>query len=882
MNQPAPKTSYLKDYTPPDYLIETVDLRFDLQVEETIVQSRLQVVRNPLRDAHHTPLVLNGRELVLRSLTLGGETLAPERYQVEEEQLTIYQVPERFTLEVETQIRPHENTSLEGLYQSQGNFCTQCEAEGFRKITYFLDRPDILARYTTTIIADRQRYPVLLSNGNPIARGLTPEQRHWVTWQDPFPKPCYLFALVAGDLACVEDQFTTCSGRMVKLQLFVERHNLDKCDHAMQSLKKAMRWDEEVFGLEYDLDIYMIVAVDDFNMGAMENKGLNIFNAKYVLAKPETATDADYAAIEGVIGHEYFHNWTGNRVTCRDWFQLSLKEGLTVFRDQMFSAAMSAGPVKRIRDVRVLREQQFPEDAGPMAHPVRPESYIEISNFYTPTVYNKGAEVIRMLHTLLGDTGFRRGLTRYLSRHDGQAATTDDFVRAMEDASGMELAQFRLWYSQAGTPVVEIKGTYDRDAKSYTLALKQSCPPTPGQLHKVPLHIPLALALLGSRGQELPLWVEGEAGAAVATEKVLSMTQEQQSITFTDVPKEPVPSLLRGFSAPVKLLAERSDDQLAFLLGHDTDSFNRWDAGQELASRLMLRLIDDQRSGRLRQLSTAFIEAVGTVLADPVLDRALVAELLTLPSETHMANQMDIIDVDAIHGTRQFVRRSLGQELKQRLLSAYHANHDRGLYHHHPLSAGRRNLKNVCLGYLMALDEPEVRALCVAQFDRANNMTDALGALAWLANTECPERHDMLARFEQRWRNDTLVMDKWFTIQAGSCLATSLEEVKALMTHPTFDLKNPNKVRALIGTFCHHNPVQFHRQDGEGYRFLADCVCQLDPLNPQVSARLLGAFSRWRRFDPHRQRLMCSELERVSQLPRLSRDSYEIVSKTLA
>nr|MBS0020791.1 aminopeptidase N [Gammaproteobacteria bacterium] len=881
MTQPVPKTTYLKDYMPPDYLIERVQLSFHLNEAETTIHSHLQIARNPQRGAHPRALVLDGQELRLGSLRLNGEFLAPDRYRVDEEQLTIPGVPPRCSLDITTHVRPQENTSLEGLYRSGDTFCTQCEAQGFRKITYFLDRPDVLSRYTTTITAERNRYPVLLSNGNRIAEGVAEGQRHWVTWEDPFPKPCYLFALVAGNLALTQDQFTTHSGKAVNLQIYVEQHNSEKCGHAMHSLKKAMRWDEETFNLEYDLDTYMIVAVDDFNMGAMENKGLNIFNSKYVLARPETATDADYAGIENVIGHEYFHNWTGNRITCRDWFQLSLKEGLTVFRDQLFSAAMSSGPVQRIREVRLLREYQFAEDAGPMAHPVRPDSYIEISNFYTMTVYNKGAEVIRMLDTLLGKTGFRHGLALYLRRHDGQAATTDDFVQAMEDATGSDLGQFRLWYSQAGTPVLTVTHDYDESARRYTLSVTQYCPPTAGQPHKEPMQIPLAIALLDQHGQELPLRFEGESTRSPATARVLSITRPQESFSFVGVTEEPTASLLRGFSAPAKLAAEFTDTQLAFLFANDTDPFNRWNAGQELATRLMLRLIATRREEWTKPAEPAFIAAVESILGDDTLDKALAAEALALPTEIHIANQMDVIDVAAIHEAREFLRLTLSRTLTTSFQLAYHANRSDPPYRYDPVLAGRRSLKNTCLAYLMLLNEPDSRALCVAQFQRADNMTDALGALAPLAHTDCSERPEALALFEQRWRDDPLVMDKWFSIQASSPLPQTVAEVKRLLEHPRFDLKNPNKVRALLGTFCHQNQVRFHQADGAGYRLVAACIRELDPLNPQVAARLLNAFSRWRRFDAGRQALMQYELEQILSLPKLSRDAYEIASKTV-
>ncbi len=881
MPEKAPEPVHLKDYTPPDYLIDEVALHFELGEEFTRVRSQLSVRRNPERGQGAPPLVLDGQDLLLEGLSLDGRPLAPDRYTVDAERLTVAEVPAQFSLEVQTRIEPQNNTSLEGLYSSSGVFCTQCEAEGFRRITYFVDRPDVMARYTTTIVADRERYPVLLSNGNPVERGETEGNRHWVKWEDPFRKPSYLFALVAGDLACVQDTFVTRSGREIGLRIFVQKHNADKCEHAMQALKKAMRWDERTFGLECDLDVYMIVAVDDFNMGAMENKGLNVFNSKYVLARPDTATDMDYVNIESVIAHEYFHNWTGNRVTCRDWFQLSLKEGLTVFREQEFSADTFSRGLRRVQEVRLLRTHQFPEDAGPMAHPVRPESYIEISNFYTPTVYNKGAEVIRMIHTLLGREAFRRGMDLYFQRHDGQAVTTDDFVQAMQDASGVDLAQFRLWYAQAGTPELTARGGYDPRERAYTLSVRQFCPPTREQPHKKPLHIPLAVGLLDPDGGDVPLRLEGEPESAARRTRVLSVKEENAEFRFVDVPRPPVASLLRDFSAPVKLRVERPENELAFLLAHDSDPFNRWDAGQTYATGLMLRLISEHQAGRAIEPDPDFTRAVEHMLSAGETDRALVAEALTLPTETWLAEQMKVVDVEAIHHVRRFLRRHLAGALREEWLKAYEDNVSRGPYRFGPEDAGRRSLKNLALVHLVELEEPEMTARCVDQFRSADNMTDSMAALATLANHDCPEREEALADFHARWKDDTLVLDKWFTIQATSRLPDTLQRVRALMGHPAFHIRNPNKVRALIGAFCHANPVRFHDASGEGYRFLGDRVLELDPLNPQIAARLLGALNRWQRYDEHRQALMKAELERILAAPGLSRDTYEIASKAL-
>ncbi|AMV70899.1 aminopeptidase N [Desulfuromonas carbonis] len=875
----TPTTIFRHDYTPPPFLVDAVDLRFDLDPERTIVRSRLQLRRNPAVTG--TPaLVLYGQELELVELALDGAPLAERQIRVDAEQLAIAEVPAAFELTVTTAIAPAANTALEGLYVSSGNFCTQCEPEGFRRITYYPDRPDVMAKFTTTVAGDRKRYPVLLSNGNPVAQGELPEGRHFVTWEDPFPKPSYLFALVAGQLVCIEDQFVTASGRKVALRFYVEERNRAKCAHAVASLQRAMAWDEETFGLEYDLDIYMVVAVDDFNMGAMENKGLNVFNSKYVLALPESATDLDYQGIEGVIGHEYFHNWTGNRVTCRDWFQLSLKEGLTVFRDQEFSAAMTSAAVKRIQDVRLLRNAQFPEDAGPMAHPVRPDSYEEINNFYTMTVYNKGAEVIRMQHTLLGAAGFRRGLDLYFERHDGAAVTVDDFVAAMADGGGIDLDQFRRWYSQAGTPVVAATGSYDAAARSYTLTLRQSCPPTPGQPVKEPFHIPLAVGLLGPDGADLPLRLEGEARAA-GTTRVLELRAAEQSFRFLDLPAAPVPSLLRSFSAPVRLDINLDDTELAFLFAHDSDSFNRWEAGQQLAVKLLLDLVAAVQAGRELALPEHFRAAFRAALTDSAADPALLAQALLLPAESYLAEQMEVADPIAIHAAREFVRHTLGSGLQKELQTVYMTHQVPGPYRPEPAAVGRRSLRNLSLAYLAASGHPRSLALAERHYRQADNMTDAMAGLAVLANVDIPERVAALDDFYQRWQDDPLVVDKWLTLQATSSLPGTLSEVERLLGHSAFTMKNPNKVRALIGAFAHGNPVRFHVADGSGYRFVAERILELDPRNPQVAARLAGAFGRWRRFDPNRQQLMQEALQQILAAPQLSRDVREVVSKTL-
>jgi len=881
MPKQAPQPVYLSDYTPPDYLVDTVELRFDLGDEATRVESRLRMRRNPCAGDHQRPLSLDGECLVLEHIALDDTPLDENAYRLGEHSLTIAEVPEQFTLEARTRIEPHKNTALEGLYKSSGTFCTQCEAEGFRRITYYPDRPDVMARFSTTIIADREACPVMLSNGNPIARGATGDGRHWVTWDDPYPKPSYLFALVAGRLACVEDTFRTRSGRDVALRIYVEAHNADKCAHAMRSLKKAMQWDEERFGLEYDLDIFMIVAVDDFNMGAMENKGLNVFNSKYVLANPQTATDDDYAAIEGIIAHEYFHNWTGNRVTLRDWFQLSLKEGLTVFRDQEFSADMGSRPVTRIRDVRVLRSAQFTEDSGPMAHPVRPASYIEINNFYTATIYNKGAELIRMIHTLIGREAFRRGIDLYFQRHDGEAVTTDDFVAAMQDASGCDLTQFKRWYTQAGTPTLAVSGAYDADARTYTLSFGQSCPATPGQSEKAPFHLPVMVALLAPDGTQLPLRLAGERAANAPTARVLDLTGAQQSFCFEALACEPVPSVLRDFSAPVRLALDHTPGALAFLSGHDTDPFNRWEAGQTFAVQCMLDLVERHHGALPLCLHEDFQAAFARTLADPQLDPALVAEALVLPAEGYLADLMVHVDVDAIHAVREFVRHTLAVALSAEFRRVYQANLGNAPYSFDAAASGRRKLKNVCLAYLMELDDAEVRGLCLRQFEQSDNMTDVLAALRVLANTECPEREPALSAFAEKWRSDPLVLDKWFSVQATSRLPGTLAAVKHLLHDPGFNIKNPNKVRAVVGAFCYANPVHFHAAGGEGYDFLAERVMEIDPLNPQVAARLVGALAPWRKLDAARQARVEEALERIVAARGLSRDAFEVATKTL-
>ncbi len=873
---------YLKDYRPPDYRIDTVMLQIELDETRTIVKSVLSVACSHEQCQEIPPLVLNGRNLVLRSIVLDGQRLTERDYKRDGESLSILPVPHRFVLEIETEINPRDNTELSGLYLSKGNFCTQCEAEGFRKITYYPDRPDVMSIFFTTIIADKSKYPVLLSNGNLIDSGELKNNRHFAKWHDPFPKPAYLFALVAGDFARISDTFTTMSGRKVDVHIYVQHHNSDKCEYAVASLKRAMKWDEENYGREYDLDVFMIVAVDDFNMGAMENKGLNVFNSKYVLARPDTATDADFQGIMGVVGHEYFHNWSGDRVTCRDWFQLSLKEGFTVFRDQQFMEDMTSRGVKRISDVNILRTHQFREDGGPMAHPVRPESYIEINNFYTLTVYNKGAEVIRMLHTILGPERFRKGTDLYFSRHDHQAVTTDDFVQAMQDANQADLAQFKLWYSQAGTPLLRLTRTYDRKTKTYTLTIRQKCPPTPGQPDKKPMHIPVAVGLLGKDGKDMALKLEGETeGRSDAGTKILQLREPEETFVFTDIPEEPVPSVLRHFSAPVKVSLDLSREELLFLMANDSDEFNRWDAGQQLAVKILLELIRDHQRKKKLELDPSFISSFNRILESKLADKAFQAYALSLPSESYLADFLDVVDPASVHEARRFMQRMLASELKQTFLAVYYTNQESGPFRLDQEAIGRRSLKNICLAYLMELDEPGIRKLCIEQYRSTINMTDVTASLVNIANVDCPERKELLAEFYRKWENDPLVLDKWFSIQATSRLPDTLNTVQQLMHHPAFNLKNPNKVRALIGAFAQGNPLRFHDPSGAGYSFLADQVLALDPLNPQIAARLVTAFILWKRYDEKRKALMKAQLERILHTPKISKDVHEIAFKSL-
>jgi aminopeptidase N len=873
MSNKEHSTIYRKEYQVPDFLINELYLDFLLGEDECVVKAKSVFRKNPDATESSTEIFLNGKNLELLSVAVDGNQLLPDQYRLEKEGMILLQVPDEFVLEVSTRIYPDQNSALEGLYRSSGNFCTQCEAEGFRKITYYLDRPDVMTRFTTRIEADRAECPVLLSNGNLVEEGALEGGRHFAVWEDPFPKPCYLFALVAGDLVFLQDEFVTRSGRTIDLRIYVEARNREKCDHAMVSLKKSMAWDEEVFGLEYDLDTYMIVAVDDFNMGAMENKGLNVFNSKYVLASQETATDQDYLGIEGVISHEYFHNWTGNRVTCRDWFQLSLKEGLTVFRDQEFSSDMNSRPVQRIDDVRVLRSFQFREDAGPMAHPVRPDSYVEINNFYTVTVYNKGAEVIRMMHTLLGADNFRKGIDLYFERHDGQAVTCDDFVSAMAVASGVDLGQFKLWYSQSGTPELTVAEEWDESARQYKVTLSQACPATPGQekKSKKAFHIPISIGLLDGSGADL-------AGQS----HMLELTKDQESFTFSDLPEKPVLSLLRGFSAPVKVHSWQGRDQLAFLMANDSDPFNRWDAAFRLSESVILELTEVLRNGEKPVLDQLFVDAVKQTLNDHKSDKSLLGMALTLPEENYLAQQMQVIDPENLHNARKFVRQELLRGLQTDFRRVWEENRDHGEYQLTPEAIGQRRLKNVCLSYLLAGDVPDQAdaKLALQQYHDGGNMTDVIAVLAALCHCDVPERLELLGDYYEKWKDDVLVMDKWLILQASSSLPSTLDSVQALMGHPAFSISNPNKVRSLIGTFG-GNHLSFHNSDGEGYRFLADRILDLDSRNPQIASRLTTPFASWKRYDMARQELMKEQLQRIADKKGLSGDVFEMVRRSL-
>lgn len=869
----------LEDYRPTDYLIDTVSLDVRLHATATIIRSELGIRPNPAGVAG-AALRLDGDELELLSITLDGLPLAPAAYEVSATSLTVLSPPQRpFRLTVETRINPTANTKLMGLYRSSGVYCTQCEAEGFRRITYFLDRPDVMAVYTTRIEADPAEAPVLLGNGDPVESGPLPNGRHFAVWRDPHPKPCYLFALVGGKLGRVGGAFTTKSGRRVELGIYVEPGKESRAGYALDALIRSMRWDETAFGCEYDLDVFNIVAVSDFNMGAMENKGLNIFNDKYVLASPETATDADYAAIEAIIAHEYFHNWTGNRITCRDWFQLCLKEGLTVFRDQEFSSDERSRPVKRIADVRTLRAQQFAEDSGPLAHPVRPSAYREINNFYTATVYEKGAEVIRMLKALLGPTAFKAGMDLYLERCDGTAATIEDFLACFEQASGRDLSHFSLWYRQAGTPSVAVRTAYDATARTLRLDFAQSTPPTPGQNEKEPVVIPIRLGVVSPQGEVSPLrTIAGE----LLEDGLFVLERTADSLTLADIPPHSVPSLLRGFSAPVRLEQELQPEDLLTLFSRDADPFNRWQAAQSYAMRLMVRAVEALRSQSAPVFDAAFAQALGDLLrgAD---DHAFAAQVMALPSEADVARELGRdIDPDAVLHARKALRAFVGAQIGDTLAATYERLANQGPYSPDAASAGRRALRNATLDLLAAGDPARGIPLAQAQFAAADNMTDQIGALAILAQHPGDAREGALETFGERFAGDPLVLDKWFGLQAAIPEAATLDRVRRLMSHPAFSLANPNRARALVGAFAMANMSQFHRADGAGYAFLADIVLQLDRANPQLAARLLGAFRTWRSLEQTRRAKAETELRRIAARADLSPDVSDIVTRSLA
>jgi len=872
-----PQPIYLKDYRKPDYLIPEVELEFGLFEDRALVRSRLKIRRITAGD---TPLVLNGENLKLMSLKVNGKPLGPADYQLTDKTLTVPKVPEELTLETETEIRPQDNKALEGLYKSGNVFCTQNEPEGFRNITYFIDRPDVMSRYQVTITAEKAKYPVLLSNGNPAGTQDLSNGRHLAKWIDPFPKPCYLFALVAGDLAVIEDTFTTKSGRVIALKIFVDRGNENRTEHAMESLKKAMKWDEDTFGLECDLDQYMIVAVDAFNSGAMENKGLNIFNTQCILANPETATDDDFEYIQAVIGHEYFHNWTGDRVTCRDWFQLTLKEGLTVFRDHEFTADMTSRAVKRISDVRQLRNFQFIEDSGPNAHPIRPASYIAINNFYTPTVYEKGADVIRMIQTLIGREAFRRGMDKYFELFDGQAVTADDFVKAMELASGKDLTQFKNWYNQAGTPLCKVVMDYDPEKRRVQLTVEQSCRPTPETKEKQPFYFPLSVGLIGKNGKDLPLELEREPAGKSDTTKVLVISKPKETFVFKNVPEKPLPSLLRNFSAPVRLEYDYSPSDLIFLFANDSDPFNRYEAGQRLAALSLEDFIKKIQNKEPLRLDPEVSKAFGRLLADFERDPALCAETMILPTVASLVEEMSVCDFTAAFQAREFLLKELAKDHEEKLSQIYRRYQALGPYSVDTKLAGKRTLKNTALSYLMYLEEKKYIAFAYDQFKEASNMTDEITALAALVHQPVPERKEALQSFYKKWHKDPVVINKWFAVQAGSKLVSVLEEVKALEKSPAFDPKNPNKIRSLYGAFA-GNLVRFHDASGSGYAYLAGKILEIDKFNSSIAGRLATAFKKFAKLDKDRKALMKSELERILAQQGLSDQVYEIVSKTL-
>ena len=877
MRDAQPESIYLKDYQAPHFVIEETHLRFDLFEDYAQVDSRLVMRRN--REQHENveaPLVLVGKQLELLAIAIDGVRLSDDEYLLEDELLTIHKVSDSFELEISNRIEPQNNTALEGLYKSGGMFCTQCEAEGFRRITYYLDRPDVMSIFTTEVIADKAKYPILLSNGNAIAQGDLENGRHSVSWHDPHRKPCYLFALVAGDLMVKEDSFMTMNGRKVELKIFVEPQNIDKTEYAMDALKRSMKWDEDKYGREYDLDIFMIVAVDDFNMGAMENKGLNIFNSSCVLANPQTATDASYLRIEAIVAHEYFHNWSGNRVTCRDWFQLSLKEGFTVYRDSQFTADMNSAAVKRIEDASIMRTVQFAEDAGPMAHPVQPDSFMEIANFYTVTIYEKGSEIVGMIHKLLGAKGFRKGSDLYFERHDGQAVTINEFVSAMEDANGTSLTQFKRWYKSAGTPVVNVESYYDSAAKTYTLTFNQSC--------DEPFLIPIELGLIGRNGQD----INAELAAGLINKRdaykkgIFQLTEKEQVLVFTDVKEEPVPSLLRDFSAPIKLNYDYSRDQLMFLMQHDSDGFNRWDAGQNLALDVIYEVMQQFSDGTQPKVDGRLITAYFSVLKRDDIDHAMLAKMLLLPSVSYIGETQDVIDILAINKARSYVQSVLAEALAEKLAELYKKLNVQQGYLPEPEQMAQRGLKNAALSYLLKTDHKKYCDLAVTQFENSDNMTDSMAALASMVNSGYKaQAESALESFYDKWQAEPLVVNQWLAVQAGSAEYGTIENINKLLEHEAFDIKNPNKVRSVIGAFAGQSLINFHALDGSGYQLLADKIILLNQLNPQIASRLVSPLSKWRRYVDSQAQQMKLQLQRIMAQDNLSKDVYEVVSKSL-
>ncbi|MFK8010771.1 MAG: aminopeptidase N [Marinicellaceae bacterium] len=873
MNSEANQVIYRKDYTQPNYWVQSVNLALMIEPDFTLVKSKIVFEQN--QSINVNKLELNGVDLELISLVVNGKKLSSNEYTVSDELLVIDDVPDKFELHVENKIYPSQNTALEGLYQSGDFFLTQCEAEGFRKITYYPDRPDVMAPFDVTLVADKEKYPVLLSNGNKVSSGELSHGKHYAKWTDPHPKPSYLFATVAGKLSYIEDNYLTSEGNNVMLRIYVEEENLNYCQYAMDSLIRSMKWDEQRFGLAYDLSQYNIVATNDFNMGAMENKGLNIFNSKYVLARADTATDSDFIGVEAVIGHEYFHNWTGNRVTCQDWFQLSLKEGLTVFRDQEFTSDMQSRAVKRIEDVRILKSLQFSEDAGPMSHPVRPDSFIEINNFYTLTVYEKGAQVVGMYHTLFGEEGFRKGMDLYFKRFDGQAVTCDDFRIAMADANNTNLDQFERWYLQNGTPRVSIKEKYNQKKQKYTLKIKQHAPVNVDKEDFKPMLIPMRTALFDDKGNHYSLNKKGQ------TEQIITIDKKKQKIVFKNISKRPIASLFRGYSAPVIVDFERSTDELVKLMSFDTDSYNRWDAAQIMSQSIIMDAYHAICAGKDAQCPDYFIEAMLQILTDSETDPALLAEALSLPTLKALMIPMQDIKVIELNQARDIIKKSVANALEIELLSIYNQNFVEGPYKVQSQDIAKRSLKNVCLSYLMDSSNPDINRLCQSQYENADNMTDSITALSYYVHKKSEGYNELLLDFYEKWFDNALVMDKWFTLQATSPAFGTLDRVKELMDHPAFSIENPNKVRSLIGAFAANNLLHFHQKSGEGYEFLADQVITLNKLNPQVASRMVSVFNTWKKFDKASRQLMQKQLERIQQTDNLSADVSEIVGKAL-